>query len=74
MWTDLLYEVTKDTNEKCRRMGHTWGEPRKSFKDELVVSCTWCEVNKCPDCDSHLISGIGGGVVCSNKCGYWFCF
>ena len=28
----------------------------------------------CPSCDKALQWRAGGGVVCSAKCGYWFCF
>jgi hypothetical protein len=28
----------------------------------------------CPSCGKPLQSASGGGVVCSERCGYWFCF
>ena len=28
----------------------------------------------CPNCGKPLQSKRGGGVVCSARCGYWFCF
>ena len=28
----------------------------------------------CPDCGHPLIDASGGGVKCSDKCGYWFCY
>lgn len=28
----------------------------------------------CPNCGKPLQSKLGGGVVCSARCGYWFCF
>jgi hypothetical protein len=28
----------------------------------------------CPSCGKPLQSASGGGVVCSGRCGYWFCF
>ena len=32
-------------------------------------------VDPCPECGSHLISKLSGGVKCSNKkCDYWFCY
>lgn len=39
--------------------------------------CPYCEIEDketCPDCGEPLIAAHGGGVVCSKKCGYWFCF
>ena len=39
----------------------------------------WIEHNDetsepCPSCGKPLQSASGGGVVCSGRCGYWFCF
>ena len=33
--------------------------------------------NKCPDCGAKIRAKElweGGGIVCADKCGYWFCY
>jgi len=31
-----------------------------------------CE--ECPDRGAEIVCAPGGGVVCSKKCGWWFCY
>lgn len=31
-------------------------------------------VENCPECHAPLNCARGGGVVCSARCGYWFCY
>lgn len=72
MWTELLYEVTKNPNERCSRFGHTWGEPRNGERDHYeCVECTWCGKTRCPSCKKKAIRNQWSGVDCS--CGWWFC-
>ena len=61
------YQVAKSTQPA----------PATELREQEPVA--WIEHNDetsepCPSCGKPLQSASGGGVVCSGRCGYWFCF
>lgn len=64
-----MLEICKVCNTKPRLIeSGSWGD---------MIWCDHCDKELCPDCGAHIRAktlGEGGGVECTDKCGYWFCF
>lgn len=49
----------------------------KSIMFGEQLGCEVCDKELCPDCGAYVRGKTlqeGGGVECSEKCGWWFCF
>lgn len=47
------------------------------FYEQVKEIDGWNKEDLCPDCGSPIRAKTlneGGGIECSSKCGYWFCF
>lgn len=71
MYSDLLYNVTQNTDERCSKMGHVWIPLTYKSMDGTTHMCSWCKKDRCPSCEKKAIRYNWSGVACS--CGWWFC-